>query len=981
MAAETIGSLMVKIGADMTDFEKAANEFDKSFGKVGKQVSDAGQKIGTAFTAAGATIGLALGGAVKSAADFEQSIADVKSVMDPADVDKYGASLSELAIKMGADTKYSATEAAKGIEELVKAGVSAEDIMSGGLKGALSLATAGELELADAAELASTALNAFKNDGLTVQQAADILAGAANASATSVHELKFGLAAVSAVASGVGLSFDDTTTALAAFAQNGLKGSDAGTSLKTMLLNLQPSTKAQVSEFQRLNLMTYDAQKAFQLLKDNGITPASNSFEDVDQALKKFAAEQEGAKEGSVKAQNAYMQLAMQTGVLSSKFYDATGSIRPMNEIAGILQESLSGMTDAQRAASLEIMFGTDAIRAGNILYKEGADGLNNMNKAMHAITADQVAETKMNTLNGSLEQLRGGLETFAISVGTALLPAVRAFSQWLGKIMDVFNSLSPATKSFIAIGAALTTGLLLLAGAVGFLVAGFGILAAAQWAVLLPILGIVAAVTAAIAILTALTIVIYENWDNIVAFLNSVWEGIKSAAIAIWGSLAEMFSAVWADVKAGASSAWAGIVDFFAATWVVIVNGVNAAWDGVKSFLSGTWSAIKSTASSIWGSVVDFFSQTWDRVTEMFTNVWDAIGPIVTVGLKNVFAIIKGVWQTIVMVLDEGWQFIKSLFAAAFLSIVGLVTGNMDLIKQAWGGFASNVKDIVLRLGQGLYEIWDQAWSSIKTNTQAAWDALVNLFVSAGKQIWNNLVSTWNSLRDAWNDGVEAVKAAGKAFWSDLISFFVNGGLAIWEKMNSTWDKIKESFKQGVDNSKTSIHEMWTSIMTSFAEAPGKIWSFLVDIGNRLKDGWDQMKADAIEMGANIIKGLIDGIGSMGTALVDKAKSMVSGAIDSAKSVLGIHSPSRVFMEIGGFTGEGFALGLQDSYPEVQGSMEHMLSMPTIQPLGSAGVGGGANSGNGGSTLIIELDGRTIAKSVGPHLQDITRIRTGMKI
>lgn len=108
------------------------------------------------------------------------------------------------------------------IEELIKAGVSLTDIINGGLEGALNLATAGELELGEAAEIASTALNAFKADHLSVADAANILSGAANASATDVRELKYGLAASSAVAAGAGMTFKDTATALAVFAQNGL---------------------------------------------------------------------------------------------------------------------------------------------------------------------------------------------------------------------------------------------------------------------------------------------------------------------------------------------------------------------------------------------------------------------------------------------------------------------------------------------------------------------------------------------------------------------------------------------------------------------------------------------------------------------------------------------------------------------------------------------------------------------------------------
>ncbi|PLR93237.1 phage tail tape measure protein [Bacillus sp. T33-2] len=189
---------------------------------VGGKMQSAGSEITQSFGMAFLAVGAGLGLTAKKAMDFESQMSSVKSVMSPDEVNEFGASLTDLAKKMGAETKFSSLEAAQGIEELIKAGVTVTDIINGGLDGALSLAVAGELELADAAEVASTALNAFKKDNLSVMQAADLLAGAANASATSVSEMKFGLSMVSAVASGVGLSFKDTTTALASFAQNGL---------------------------------------------------------------------------------------------------------------------------------------------------------------------------------------------------------------------------------------------------------------------------------------------------------------------------------------------------------------------------------------------------------------------------------------------------------------------------------------------------------------------------------------------------------------------------------------------------------------------------------------------------------------------------------------------------------------------------------------------------------------------------------------
>ncbi|EAH2533507.1 phage tail tape measure protein, partial [Listeria monocytogenes] len=179
--------------------------------KYQKKLNETGDKL-VAFGKKGslymAPVALGLGFATKKAADFEQQMSNTLSVMSPSEVNEYKDALRELAIQQGTDTKYSALEAAQAQEELLKAGLSVKDVINGGLSGALSLATAGELDLASAAEIAATVLNAFKDDNLSVADAANILAGAANASGTSVEEMKMSLQQVSAVASGVGLSFD-----------------------------------------------------------------------------------------------------------------------------------------------------------------------------------------------------------------------------------------------------------------------------------------------------------------------------------------------------------------------------------------------------------------------------------------------------------------------------------------------------------------------------------------------------------------------------------------------------------------------------------------------------------------------------------------------------------------------------------------------------------------------------------------------------
>lgn len=391
-----------------------------------QEVSGGFKAVGTAVTMAGAGVAVGLGMAVKKAADFEAQLSSIKAVSG-ATADEMKV-LKAQALAAGARTKYSALQAAQGQEELIKAGLTVEQVLKGGLDGALDLAAAGELDLKEAAEIASTALNAFKADQLSVAKAGDILAGAANASATNVHELRYGLSMASAVASGVGATFQDTATALAVLAQNGLKGSDAGTSLKTMFMNLVPTTDRQYKMFQKLGLLT-----------EKG----------------------------------------------TSAFFDANGKLKDMASIAGLLRNSLAGLTEEQRLVALEAMFGSDAIRAGNIIYKEGADGIKKMWSEMSKVTAAEVARERMNNLNGELEELRGSFETAVISVGDEFIPTLRALTTQLRETTAWFNGLSAGQKKAVAWTAAIAAGFLLIAGPallfIGFLpniIAGFGALA-----------------------------------------------------------------------------------------------------------------------------------------------------------------------------------------------------------------------------------------------------------------------------------------------------------------------------------------------------------------------------------------------------------------------------------------------------------------------------------------------------------------------
>lgn len=324
---------------------------------------------GLAIGAGAAAAGIAA--SVASATEFEATMSGVKAVSG-ATAEEFEL-LRQKALQLGKDTVFSATDAAKGLEELVKGGISTKDILDGAAAAALNLASAGSVPLTQAAEQMSDAMNVFSLSGADAAHAADLIAGAANASSMSVTDFGFSLKMVGAVAKLSGQDIDSTAQAIAVMAAHGLKGSDAGTSLKTMLMNLQPSTKRANEAFRELGIIT---------------------------------------EEGT------------------NLFVNEAGAFRSMAEIAEVLRQKTEGLTESERMMKLEVMFGSDAIRAAAVMAEEGAAGFEKMADAMGKVTAAEVASTRLDNLKGDLEQAKGSAETLAISIGSLLQPSLRELAK-----------------------------------------------------------------------------------------------------------------------------------------------------------------------------------------------------------------------------------------------------------------------------------------------------------------------------------------------------------------------------------------------------------------------------------------------------------------------------------------------------------------------------------------------------------------------
>ena len=397
MAGGLNRNITVRLLADTSNFTAGMAKVSGESQKAATTMEAAGGKsklITTGLAAAGVAA-TALGvAAIKMAADFDASMSTVQANTG-ASADEMN-QLRQAAIDAGADTIYSATESADAINELGKAGLSTSDILSGGLSGALNLAASDGMAVGDAAELMATTLMQFNLTGAESTQVADALAAGAGKAVGSAHDLGLALNQAGMVSHSFGISMQETTGTLAAFAKSGMIGSDAGTSLKTMLINLaNPSTKA-------ANTM-----------KELGI--------------------------------NAY---------------DAQGNFIGLSGLAGQLRDKMSGLSQEQRNQALATIFGSDAIRAANVLYEQGAEGIDDWTKKVSdsGYAAEQAA-AKNNNLKGDLESLSGSFKSLMISLGEGGQGPLRSVVQMLDTLVDAFSQLPAPVQQGIVLFTALAGG------------------------------------------------------------------------------------------------------------------------------------------------------------------------------------------------------------------------------------------------------------------------------------------------------------------------------------------------------------------------------------------------------------------------------------------------------------------------------------------------------------------------------------------
>lgn len=371
---------------------KVVESFAAKLEPASRAMSQAGSTMTHTLTPAVVATGAA---AFQLASDFETSMSQVAGALNDPNANME--ELRQLALKTGEDTIFSATEAGNAMVELAKGGLTEADIKGGALATTMALAAAGNMNLADAANTVVQAMGAFGLSADQTGEAANALAGAAAASSADVSDLTQGLSQVSAQANSAGWSIQDTTAVLGAFADAGVTGSDAGTSLKTMLQRLAAPTDEAAGKMESLGINVRDG---------NG------------------------------------------------NMFDAAG-------VAQELTDKLGDLSSAEKDAAMQTIFGSDASRAALIMTNLGREGIEKYTAATNDQTAAQrLADSQMGESARAIEEMKGAVETAAIKIGTALAPTVTEIAGIVGDAAEAFSSMSEEEQHNVIQTAALVAGL-----------------------------------------------------------------------------------------------------------------------------------------------------------------------------------------------------------------------------------------------------------------------------------------------------------------------------------------------------------------------------------------------------------------------------------------------------------------------------------------------------------------------------------------
>lgn len=629
-------------------------------GEFGNKVKGVGQSL---LPVTGALTGVGVASTVM-ANNFNDAMSQAAGALDKPMSEMED--LRQLAIQTGQDTVFSATDAGNAITELAKGGLTEADIKAGALKTTMDLAASSGMDLGEAANVVVQAMGAFGLSANESAEAANALAGAAAASSTDVEPLTQALAQCSAGAKNAGWSIQETTAVLARFADAGIEGSDAGTSLKTMLQRLAAPTDSAATMIKQLGIQTRDSN----------------------------------------------------------------GDLLGASEIAEELQNKLGGLDSASRDAALSTIFGSDAMRAATVMMDSGTEGIQKyINAANDQEAAQRLANSQMSDGSRAIEELKGSLETAAIQIGDTLAPIVQKVAELITALVNKFSALPEGVQQVIVVVGILVAalgpllmvigqislGISAVAGALSKLSGIGGVATKLVGGIKTAVTGLLGMITAhpVIAVITAIIaalVTLYNKCEWFREGVNRILKAIRDGFFAAWDGIVEFFTETipnaWNEMLSSllANPTIRTIVTTITDSFTKLKENLNGIWNGIKQLAQNAWEFIKNATLAPVLLMIDLVTGDFEKLKSDLENI-----------LNNIKNAVANIWDSIKEITSNIWNEIKNVVS----TLVSLVKETAisgfealrDGIKNAIRELPKIVSDIFEKIGSTISGWIDNAW------------------------------------------------------------------------------------------------------------------------------------------------------------------------------------------------------------------------------------------------------------------------------
>ena len=888
----------------LSDAEYAADKLDNSL----EEVESSAKKADDGFTMFKATLANLAADAIMRAVDgiknlvgnvielgqnFTSTMSEVSAISGATgeDFEK----LEACAREYGATTVFSASNAAEALKYMSLAGWDADQSTSA-LGGVLNLAAASGMELGAASDMVTDYLSAFAMEAGDAAYFADLLSYAQSHSNTTAEALGEAYKNCAANLNAAGQDVETVTSLLEGMANQGYKGSEAGTAMAAIMRDIT-----------------------------------------------------NGMKDGAIKI-----------GETSVAVMDAQGNFRDLTDILTEVEAATNGMGDAERAVALSSTFTADSTKGLNLILNEGMDNIAGYEEELRGASgsAEEMANIMNDNLSGDVAAMNSAFEELGLKIYDALESKLRAGVQfitngvipaieWLGGHIP---EVTIAVSGLGAVIAAMNWGT--ISSKIAMVKGALVKLAAALGGVSLPAIAI-------IAVITAVALAFTNLWKNNEEFRNkitAIWDGIKAkldefgqgivdrlnalgfefediteVMKAVWDGFCEVLAPIFEgvfqqisnilnealdiltglfDIFAGIFTGdwdmvWQGVQEVFGAVWDFVVatfeNWISTftsladtvlgwfgtdwetVWTNVKTFFSDTWNAISSFFSGILTGIKTFFTDTWNAIVSFFSGILSGIYSSVTGTMTEIHDTFTNIWDSITGFLSGAWETIKNIVTVGIMAVKEIINAAFQIITLPFRFIWENCKDTVLSIWETIKSVIGEKIDAVKEKITTVTTAISNVASAAWNAISSTASSLWEGIKGTIGSKIDAAKEKVSTATSTITSVASSAWSSVSSTASSLWSTISSTVSSKISAASSAVSSA-TSTITSVASSA---WS---SVSSAASSKWESVRStisSKLSSAQSTVSSLMSGITSTMSSGLSSALSTVSGKFSSIYSTI----------------------------------------------------------------------------------------------